>query len=96
MKKSVLVFSVGLMLVACGSGEKKTKETPNTDTTKTNSTTTTTESTDNNQPQTKDYAYFLNLFKNPNIEGVQLSQSNINGEYSGVFIQWNELLLLYP
>lgn len=76
MRKMFLItISVGL-LIACGSGGKKDKKGTDTDTTKKDTTSVVT--TDNTVDSgVRDYNYYANKFRNPNIDGIQLNQKKL-------------------
>lgn len=76
MKQTFLITAALGLLIACGSGGKKDKTSTDTDTTKKDTSTVTTNNNVNNSG-VRDYNYYANKFKNPNIEGIQLQQKKL-------------------
>jgi hypothetical protein len=75
MKKiMIMVVTIGL-LVACGSGDKKNKNSGDMDSTKKDTTGTATN--DQNNSGTRDFKFYADKFKTPDIDGIQLQQKKL-------------------
>jgi hypothetical protein len=72
MQKTILIIATVSLLIACGSGAKKDPGISKTDTTDTTASVNT-----NNNSDTRDFKFYADKFKSPNIEGIQLQQKKL-------------------